>query len=99
MLALNKYNGINLVNCTKRSRIDGIGQLTRVLFATAIDEAVVELPEKFNQLTSFANVQEKLIHINSRNIDSLELQVHGIASYTYILRSSLNDMLTDNKSL
>ncbi len=66
-LALDNYNGVTLANRTKRSLISGIGQLSHMLFVTAMSENVVELREKFNQLISFASAQNKLIHLNSQN--------------------------------
>ncbi len=70
-----------------------------MLFETAMGEDIVELREKFNQLTSFASAQNKLIHLNFQNIKILEHQVQDKASYTNILRSSLDDMLIDPKHL
>ncbi len=58
-LALDNYDGINLANRAKRSPIDGIGQISRMLFGTAMNEDVVKLREKLNQLTSFASAQNK----------------------------------------
>ncbi len=76
-LALDNYIGITLANHTKRGVINGIGQFLCMLFGTAMNEYVVELREKSNQLTSFASAQNKLIHLNSQNIKKLEKQVQA----------------------
>ncbi len=62
-----------------------------------MNEDFVDLREKFNQLNSFTSAQNKLIHLNSQNMKRLEQQVQDTASYTIILRSSLNATLTDIK--
>ncbi len=62
--ALDNYNGITLANRTKCGLINDTGQLSRMLFETAMNEKL-ELREKINQLTSFASSQNKLIYLNS----------------------------------
>ncbi len=92
-LPLDNCDGINLSNRTKRGLIDDLGQLSRMLFGTATNEGVLDLKEKLNHLTSFASAPNKFIHLNSQNIKRLEQQVQDIASYTNILKFSLNTML------
>ncbi len=70
--ALENYNGISLANRTKRGLIDGIGQLSRTLFGNAMKEEG-EFRGKFYQLISFPSAQNKLTHLNSQNIDRLEV--------------------------
>ncbi len=98
MLALDNHNGINLANHTKQGLVDGIGQLSHTLLRTAMNEDVLDLKEKFNQLT-FASAQNKLIHLNSKNIKRIEQQVQDVASYADILRPSLSAVLIDIKNL
>ncbi len=78
---------------------DGAGQLSSMLFGTVMNEDVLDLREKLNQLASFASAHNKLIHLNSQNIRRLGQQVQDIASYINTLRSSRNAMLSDIKNL
>ncbi len=49
---------------TKRGLINGVGQLSRMLFGIAKDDYVVELRHKFNSLTACASAQSKVITLN-----------------------------------
>ncbi len=46
ILAMDNNNGITLTNRTKRGFMNGIGQPSRMLFGTAMNEDVVELREQ-----------------------------------------------------
>ncbi len=47
---------------TKRGLINGLGQLSRMLFGTAMDEDVEDLRERFNHLASLGANQNNAIN-------------------------------------
>ncbi len=51
---LDNYANPSFSNRTKRGLINGHGQLSRMLFGTAMDEDVQDLRERYNHLTSLA---------------------------------------------
>lgn len=93
-LALENYAALSFPNRTKRGLIDGIGQLSRMLFGTAMDEDVEELRDRYNRLASLAATQHKTIRMNSFHISRLEHAVQDIASYSRTLGSSINELWT-----
>ena len=97
--ALENYEGLSVANRTKRGLIDGIGKLSRMLFGTAMNEDVEELRERYNQLMSVANANNKAINLNCRNIARLKEQVNELASYTNLLGHSVNEILTKLNSV
>ncbi len=70
--ALDNYADPSFSNCTKRGFINGLGQLSRMLFGTAMDEDVQDLRERYNHLASLAANQNKAINMNSLHINRLE---------------------------
>ncbi len=98
-LALDNYRDFPLTHRPKRGLFDGIGQLSRMLFGTAMNEDVEELRDRYNHLVSLASAQNKAIILNSRNIARLVQQMHDVGSYTATLRTSLNAVLTSLKNL
>ncbi len=85
-LASDTYIGLNGPSRAKRGLIDGIGKLSRMLFGTAMDEDVEQLRERYNHLTSIASANYRAIHINCRNIASLDKHVSDLALYCYVGR-------------
>ena len=83
--ALENYRGLTVTNRTKRGLIDGIGKLSQMLFGTAMNEDVVELRDKYNQLVNVTKANNKAINLNCRNIARLEKQVAELAAYTNLL--------------
>ncbi len=53
-IALDNYADPSFSNRTKRGLINGLGQLSRMLFGTAMDEDVEDLRERYNHLSSLA---------------------------------------------
>ncbi len=51
-IALDNYADPSFSNSTKRGLINGLGQLSRLLFGTAMDEDVENLRERYNHLAS-----------------------------------------------
>ncbi len=83
---------------TKRGLINGHGQLSRIVFGTAMDEDVEDLREKYNHLASLAVNQNKAINMNTLHIDRLEHVVQDIASYSRSVRTALNAVTEDGES-
>ncbi len=83
----------------KRGFFDGLGHLSLMLFGTAMNEDVEELRDRYNHLAPLASAHNKAIHFNSKHTARFEQHVHDIASYAATLQSSLNDVLTNIKSL
>ena len=96
-LALADFHGFPLAHRSKRGLVDGIGQLSRSLFGTAMNNDVQELRDRYNHLFSLAVAQDKAIHLNSKHIAVLDQHLHDIASYTATLRATLNKALTSLK--
>ncbi len=70
-----------------------------MLFGTAMDEDVEYLRDRYNHLTSLTANQNKAININSLYIDRFEHAVQYIASYSRTVRTILNGVIEDVKSL
>lgn len=98
-LALDTYLGPEVSNCTKHGFIDAIGQLSRMLFGTHMNEDVEQLRERYNQLISMASAHNKAIHLNCRNIAKLEKHVSDLALYTNQLKSALSNALVKLSSI
>ncbi len=64
-IALDNYANPSFSNRTKRSLINGLGQLPRMLYETAMAEGVENLRERYNHLASLAVNQNKAINMNS----------------------------------
>ncbi len=47
-ITLDNYADLSFSNRTKRGLINGLGQLFRILFGTAMDEDVEDLGERYN---------------------------------------------------
>ncbi len=96
---LDSYGGLTS-HRAKRRPINGLGQLSRMLFGTAMDEDVVELRQKFNSLIAYAPSQSKVITLNSHHIQRIEQHLVDIHLFTHRLVASFNSaMNTFNKLL
>lgn len=84
---------------TKRGLIDGIGHLSRMLFGTAMNADVQKLKERYNQLTSIASINKKVIDLNSENIARLEMLLKDLTSYATEMRSSINNLLEEDEDI
>ncbi len=89
-IALDNYADPPFSDRTKRGLINGLGQLSRMLFGTAMDEDVEDLWKRFNHLASLAANQNKAINMNSLHIDRHEHAVQDIASYSRTVRTALD---------
>ncbi len=95
---LDSYGGLTSSHRAKRGLINGLGQLSRMLFGTAMDEDIVELRQKFNSLIAYASSQSKVITLNSHHIQRTEQHLVDIHSFTHCLVASFNSaMNTFNK--
>ena len=77
------------INRAKRGLVDGLGQLSRMLFGTALDIDVKDLQECYNNLASVAMSNNKAVQLNYRNTTCLTHRMHKMLNYTNLL-SSLN---------
>ena len=93
--ALENYLLVNTTERVKRGLINGVGQISRWLFGTAMNEDVDKLKENFNKLSEMALEQNKVINLNCWNIAKLEQHVHDLADYSDNLRLTLNDVLAE----
>ncbi len=98
-IALDKYADPSFSNRTKRVLINGLGQRSRTLFGTAMDEDVEDLRERYNLLASLTANQNKAINMKSLHTDRLEHAVQDIASYSRTVRIALNALIEDVKGL
>ncbi len=62
-IALDNYADPSFSSLTKRGLINGLGQLSRMLFGTAMDADVQGLRERYNHLASLAANQNKAINM------------------------------------
>lgn len=94
-MALSSYNVEPSSNRSKRGLIDGLGELSRLVFGTAMDSDVEELRDQYTALHAIAVATDKEVRLNSRNIARLQQNLHDLSSYTNILSTSLNEALQD----
>ncbi len=98
-IALDNYVNPSFSNRTERGLIHGFGQLSRMLFGTAMDGDVQDLRERYNHLASLATNQSKAINMNSLHINRPEHAIQNIASYSRAVRIALNLVTEDVKGL
>ncbi len=79
-IALDNYAEPSFSDHTKWGLINGLGQLSRMLFGIAMDEDVEDLRERYNHMALLAAKQNKAINMNSLHTDRLEHAVQDIAS-------------------
>ncbi len=91
-LALENYADLSFSNRIKRGLVNGIGQLFRMLFGTAMNEDVEDLRDMYNHLVSLAATHHKTVRMNSFHISRLEHVVENIASYSRTLATSVNEL-------
>ncbi len=89
-IVLDNYIDPSFFNRIKRGFINGLGQLSCMLFGTAMDNDVQDLRERYNHLASLAANQNKAINMNSLHINRLEHEVQDIASYSRAVRIAPN---------
>ncbi len=93
-IALDNYADPSFSNRTKLNLINGLGQLSRMLFGTSMEEDVEDLRERYNSLASLA-----AINMNSLHINRLEHAVQDIASYSRTVRTAFNLVTEDVKGI
>ncbi len=96
---LDNYADPSFSNRTKRGLINGLEQLSRMLFGTAMDEDVQDLRERYNHLVLLAANQNKAINMNSLHVNRLEHAIKDIASYSRAVMIALNLMTEDVKGI
>ena len=89
--ALENYEDLSSIQGrTKRGLVDGLGQISRMLFGTALDSEVKDLQHRYNQLIITAEATNRTVRLNCRNIERLDNNVQVVFNYTNQLRSSIN---------
>ncbi len=86
--ALENYDGVVASKHTTRRLVNGISQLYRMLFGTAMHEDVKKLRDRFNYLAFVASAQSKAITLNCKQSAMLHQQMHD--SQLHVLTASLN---------
>ena len=98
-MALEIYADLDVINRTKRGLINGVGELSRMLFGTAIDEDVEDLRKKYNELASIASSNNKVIHLNCKQIIRLNQYVDDLAAYSKQLKTSITKVVSNVNSI
>ncbi len=98
-ITLDNYAYPSFFSHTKRSLINEPGQLSSMLFGTAMDEDVEDLRERYNPLASLAANQSKAINMNSLHINRPEHAIQDIASYSRTVRTGLNAVIEAVKGI
>ena len=93
----------------KRGLLNALGKASQFIFGTAMDEDVQDLRTRYNQLTSIAATNRKVLTLNCKKIALLEQHVkellHHTNNFTQILNSAvmrldiLNDFILLDQSL
>lgn len=66
------YENLSFFNHTKRDLTDGLGQLSRMLYGTAMKE---DIQNRYNNLTPFALGQQKIFYLSSKPVEKPEWNV------------------------
>ncbi len=98
-IAVDTYADPSFFDRNKRGLINGLRQLSCMLFGTAMDEDVEDLRDRYNHFASLAANQNKAVNMNSLHINRLEEAVQDIASYSRTVRTALNAMIADVKGI
>lgn len=84
------YANIHVKHRSKRGLIDGLGQLSRTLFGTALDSDVQDLRNRYDTLATATVANSKTVHLNSKNIAKLNDNIHKIFDYTHKMEVQIN---------
>ena len=98
-LALDTYLGLDGPVREKRGWLDGIGELSRDLFGTAMQKDVDELRDRYNQLLTLASSNNRAIEINCQRLAKLDQHVSDLGLYVNRLKLGLNKVLETIDSL
>ena len=94
-LALESYLAVDQTTRVKRGYVDGIGELSRTLFGTAMNKDVVALRHRYNYLAQIATANKRACSMNSKNLARLDQHVKDLGVYVNILQTSLNVVVKD----
>ncbi len=89
-LVLDNYHSFPLSYCYKRKLTDGLGQLSRFFFGTAMNEDMKEFRDRFVPLGLACFGHNKPIHFISTHFARVEQHVPFIVFYAATFGSSLN---------
>ena len=98
-LALETYIGLDGPAREKRGWIDGLGELSRDLFGTAMQKDVDELRDRYNQLLTLASSNNRAIEINCKRIAKLDRHVSDLGLYVNRLKLGLDRLFETLDSL
>ncbi len=74
-LTLESYLGLEGPAREKRAWVEGLGEISRDLFGTAMQKGVNELRDRYNQLTTLASANNRAIQINCQRLAKLDRHV------------------------
>lgn len=94
-LALESYLGLDGPGRFKRGWVDGIGDLSREMFGTAMNRDVVALRERFNHLVQIASSNKRTINLTCKNLARLVQHVSSVATYLTYLKTAFDNLLQD----
>ena len=98
-IALESYVGLDGPARSKRGLMNGLGELSRDLFGTAMEKDVVELRDRYNQLTTIANANNRAIRINCVRLAKLGQHVDELGTYANRLKLALDKILSSVDSV
>ena len=98
-LALESYLGLEGPDREKRAWLEGVGELSRDVFGTAMQRDVDELRDKYNQLLTLATANNRAIEINCERLAKLDRHVSDLGLYVNRLKQGLDRMLATIDSL
>ncbi len=77
-----------MIKATKRGLVDGIRQLSLMLFGTALDSDVNDLHNRYTETAISTN---KMVQLNCKNIERLNHNIHTFLTYTNQVWTSLSE--------
>ncbi len=83
----------------KRACFNGVGELSRPLFGTAMQRDIAELKERYNQLTALASVNNGAMQINCQRLAKLDRHVSDLRLYVSPLKLGLDRVVATLDSL
>ncbi len=98
-LALESYLGLKGLAHEKRAWLEGLGEISRDLFGTAMQKAVDELRDRYNQLTTLVSANNRAVQINCQRLAKLDRHVSDLGLYVNRLKQGLNVVLATIDSL
>ncbi len=83
----------------KRAWLEGLGEISRDLFGTAMQKDVDELRDRYNQLSNLVSTNNRAILINCQRLAKLDRHVSDLGLYINRLKVGLDKVLATIDSL